>query len=97
MESGTRQILEPNALTADQVEEHWRGAIVTFVKEGLDSRCGQKCKKSRDPILKFSLSMTHVKLSRSQKRKWSLDSIDGESSDRGGTETAEGPNGVNPP
>ena len=38
-------------------EEHWRHVTVAFVKEGLESRCGQKIKKSRDSILKFSLSV----------------------------------------
>ena len=41
--------------------------------------------------------MMRAKLTVNQKRKWSLNSIDGESSDRGESETAEGPNGVNPP
>ena len=30
-----RQTLEPNTLTEDQFDEHWRGITVTFVKEGL--------------------------------------------------------------
>ena len=68
LEYRCRQTLEPNNLTADEVGGHWRGVAVTFVEEGLESRCGQKCKKSRDTILKFSLSM-HVKLTLSQTRK----------------------------
>ena len=47
--------MEPNTLMEDQFDEHWKDVIATFVKEGLESRCEQKCKKSRDPILKFSL------------------------------------------
>ena len=81
LEPRTRQISEPNILTKDQFEGHWKCVIVSFVKEGLESRCGQKCKKSRDPILKFSLSMMHAKLTRSQTRKWSQESFDDESSD----------------
>ena len=69
LESPTRQILESNTLTEDQPDEHWRDVTATFVKEGLESRCGQKCEKSRDPILKFSLCMMHTKLTRSQKRR----------------------------
>ena len=38
--------------------------------------------------------MMHTKLTRSKERKWFLNSIDDESSDE--SETAEGPNGVNP-
>ena len=72
--------LGTNTLTEDRFEEHWSDVTVTFVKEGLESRCGQRCKKSRDPILKFSLSMMHTKLTRSQKRIWSLNSIDSKSS-----------------
>ena len=45
-------ILEPNILTEDQFDEHWRDVIATFVKEGLESRCEQKCKKSRNSVLK---------------------------------------------
>ena len=41
--------------------------------------------------------MMQVNLTRSQKETWDLDSNDSESSDSGGTETAAGPNGVNPP
>ena len=72
---------EPSTLMEDQFDEHWRDVIVTFVKEGLESRCGQVCKKSQDLILKFSLLTIHVKLTRSQKRKRSRNSIDHESSD----------------
>ena len=75
------QISEPDILTEDQFEEHWKSVTVTFVKEGLESRCGQKCDKSRDHVLKFSLSVMQVNLTRSQKRKSSLNSIDDESSD----------------
>ena len=64
----------------DEFDEHWKDVIVTFVKEGLEARCEQKCKKSRDPILMFSLLTMHAKLTRSQKRKWSLNSVDHESS-----------------
>ena len=81
LESRTRQILEPNTLTEDQFDEHWRDVSAAFVKEGLESLCEQKCKKSRDSILKFSLLTMHAKLTRSRKRKWILDSIDHESSD----------------
>ena len=55
--------------------------IATFVKEGLESRCEQKCEKSQNLILKFSLLTIHVKLTRSRKRKWSRNSIYHESSD----------------
>ena len=81
LESRTRQISEPNTLTEDQSDEHWRGLIATFVKEGLESHCEQRCKRSRNPILKFSLFTMHVKLTLSRKRKWSRNSIDHESSD----------------
>ena len=39
-----------------------KGVVVSFVKEGLVPRCRQKCKKSRDTILKFSLSMVQGEL-----------------------------------
>ena len=65
----------------DQSGEHWRDAIATFVKEGLESHCGLKCKKSRNPFLKFSLSTMHARLTLSRKRKWSRNSVDHESSD----------------
>ena len=78
---GVSNPTELGTLKADQFEERWRGVTVTFVKDGQESRCVQKCKKSRDPILKFSLSMMQTKLTRSQNRTWSPDSIDGESSD----------------
>ena len=42
LESRTPQILEPNILTEDQLEEHWKSVIVTFVKESLVPRCGQE-------------------------------------------------------
>ena len=42
-------------------------------------------------------SMMQVNLTRSQKETWDLDSNDSGSSDSGGTETAAGPNGMNPP
>ena len=76
-----QQILEPNTLTEDQFDEHWRDIIATFGKEELESRCEKKCKKSRNPILKFSLLTMHAKLTRSRKRKWIRNSIDYESSD----------------
>ena len=65
------------------------------MKECLVSRYEQKSKKSRDNILKFSLSI-QVDCTRSQKQIWNLDIIDSGSSDSGGTETAAGPYGVNP-
>ena len=54
------------SIPTDLGTEHFDGGPirrpleVTFalVKEGLESRCGQKCKKSRDPVLKFSLLTT---------------------------------------
>ena len=49
LESRIRQTLEPNALVEDEFDEHWKDVIVTFVKEGVEARCEQKCKKSRDP------------------------------------------------
>ena len=51
------------------------------MKHGLESRCEQKCKNSRNPILKFSLLTVHAKLTRNRKRKWSRNSIDYETSD----------------
>ena len=80
MEYRTRQILEPNTLREDQFEGHRKDVIATFVKFS-QSSCGQKCKTSRDPILMFSQSMMHTKLTRSQKQNWRLNSIDDESSD----------------
>ena len=59
--------LEPNTLTEDQIDEHWRDVTATFVKEGLESRCEQKRKESRNSILKFSLLTMHAKLTRSRK------------------------------
>ena len=97
LESRTRQILEPNTLTEDQFDEHWRDVIATFVKEGLEPRCEQKCKKSRNPILKFSLLTVHVKLTLSRKRKWSRNSIDHESSDAVTLKQLRHQHGVNPP
>ena len=66
------------------------------MKEGLVSRYEQESKKSRDNILKFSLSI-QVDCTRSQKQIWNLDIIDSGSGDSGGTETDAGPHGVNPP
>ena len=80
LETRTRQINEPNTLTEDKFDEHCRDVIATFVKEGLESRCKHKCKKSQNP-LKFSLLTVHEKLTHSQQRKWSRNSIDHESSD----------------
>ena len=95
LKSRTRQVSEPNILPVNRFQEHWRSVTVTYVKEGLVSRYEQKCKKSRDNILKFSLSI-QVDCTRSQKQIWNLDIIDSGSSDSGGTETAAGPYGVNP-
>ena len=50
-----------------------KGVVVSFVKEGLVPRCRQKCKKSRDTILKFSLSMMQGNLTRCQKHIWTLE------------------------
>ena len=69
LESRTWQILEPNTSPEKQFDEYWRDVIVTSVKEGQESRCEQKCKKSRDPILKFSLLTMHAKLTRSQQKE----------------------------
>ena len=73
--------IEPNTLTEDQFDERWREVTVTFVKEEVESRCEQKCKKPRYLVLKFSLLVMHAKLTLSRKRKWSRNSIDYESSD----------------
>ena len=64
-----RPIMEPNILTEDQSDEHWRDVIATFVMEELESHCEQKSKKSR------------MKLARSRKWKWSWSGIDHEGSD----------------
>ena len=64
-----------------QSGKHWRDVIVTLEKKGLEVRCEQKCRKSRNPILKFPLITMHVKLTLSRKRKWTRNSIDHESSD----------------
>ena len=53
----------------------------TFLKVRLESRGEQKCKKSQDLILKFSLLTLHAKLTRSRKRKWSRNSVDHDSCD----------------
>ena len=67
---------------ADPGTKHFDGGssrrALEKLKAGLESRCEQKCKKSRDPILKFSLLTMHAKL---QKRKWSMNSTDHETSD----------------
>ena len=55
LEYRNREILEPNASTEDNFEGHWGDVTATFVKEGLESRCQQKCKKSQIFILKFTL------------------------------------------
>ena len=78
LESRTRHLLQQNTLTEDQFRhEHWRDVTATFAKEGLESRCEQKCEKSPNLTLKFS----HAKSTLSRKRKWIRNSIDYESSD----------------
>ena len=49
LEPRTRLISELNILTEDQFDEHGGYVTAIFVTEGLESRCEQKCKKSRDP------------------------------------------------
>ena len=40
-EPRTRPILEPNILTEDRPDEHWRDVIATSVREELESHCEQ--------------------------------------------------------
>ena len=49
LKSRTRQILEANTLTADQFDEHWREVIVTFLKEGLESRFSRSARNLETP------------------------------------------------
>ena len=81
LEPRARQISEPNILTADRFEEHWKCVIGTFVRAGLASRWEPKCKKSRENILKFSVLMMQLNSTRRQNMTWNLDNGDSECSD----------------
>ena len=62
----TQSILERNNLMEVRFKNCWRSAGVTFVKIGPELRCVQKCKKSRDNILKFSFWTTKLTLKHHQ-------------------------------